>query len=315
MKRHELDTILEECSHRLQNGESVESCLALYTEVAEDLRPLLQTMQIIQTVPRPRPSLAAREAGLSRMLSAVSHTPQPKKKSQWQQLGEITMKTTFRLALTTVMVVVVAAWLVSFWQEKRGGPDEVLENMLRPTETTTATVTETSSSLPLPPPTASLTPSPIPTDTVVPTATPQSATALPPTPTTLALPTSQPTADRPSLLPLPVSQNDGTQITFTPALPHDEDAVEVSISGTAGCSAVPVYQSYQVEAGVIQIEARLPGRNTVCAAVITDWGFSVHLPPLAAGEYRIEFYVLQDETRELWGRVFMTVATPSTAVP
>ncbi len=312
MKRDELDDILEACLRYLQNGESLESCLARYPEVAEDLRPLLHTAQLIQSVPHPRTSSAAKEAGLAKMLATIDSARQPEGWGRIRQLGEITMKITFRFALMLLVGVIVLTWSVSFWQQA-GQPDEVPEILPPAVETPMATDTllpprvntATASPLPTDKPTTMFTSTPVPQTTPTPTLTV-------PTPT-VPLPTSQPATDDNLPLPPPVAQNDGTTITVGPARPTTIDAIEIIVAGTARCSAVPAYQSYKIDDNVIQIEGRMP-QSMVCAAVETSWEFKLTVDPLPVGEYRIEFFVT-DKTRELWGRTSITVAPMPTSGP
>jgi hypothetical protein len=310
MKRDELEEILEDCLRCLENGGSVESCLTRYPEAAEELWTLLLTVQIVKAVPSPSASLAVRELGVAKMLATVDSSFQSKRSGRLKRLGEITMKTTIRFALALVIGVIGVVWFVSFWQQQEGEIDERLE--ILPPAIETLTVTET----PIPPPMDTVTALPVPTN--IPTAV-FTETPIPPVPTIVSpapSPTNQPVINDPTPLLPPVDLNDGTILTIVPGNPSTVDTIEIFVAGTGACSAVPVYQSHQIiNENVIQIEARKPGRDMACAAVITDWSFNLFLDPLSVGEYRIEFFVSQDETRELWRREFFTVVSLPTAVP
>ena len=63
--KEELDAILDDCIDRMKAGESLEDCLASYSEYAQDLEPLLRTVSGFGDahipVPRPAPKATARQ--------------------------------------------------------------------------------------------------------------------------------------------------------------------------------------------------------------------------------------------------------------
>ena len=67
----ELELALENCLHRLQHGESLETCLADYADQSGALRPLLVLATRIHSLPRPPASPEATQAGRQKMLAAV----------------------------------------------------------------------------------------------------------------------------------------------------------------------------------------------------------------------------------------------------
>lgn len=62
-------TALDNCLTALAHGASVESCLARYPDLADDLRPLLQAAQHAQSLPLSPPSRAAQQASRARFLT------------------------------------------------------------------------------------------------------------------------------------------------------------------------------------------------------------------------------------------------------
>jgi hypothetical protein len=67
----ELDLILDDYLARLQSGEGLESCLASYSEQADELRPLLELATDVWAVPTPRSKPSVVRAGRWRMMDAV----------------------------------------------------------------------------------------------------------------------------------------------------------------------------------------------------------------------------------------------------
>lgn len=59
---------LEACLRALEDGATIEECVARYPELADDLRPLLQVAERLQDAPHATPSYAFREATRQRLL-------------------------------------------------------------------------------------------------------------------------------------------------------------------------------------------------------------------------------------------------------
>ena len=99
-----LSEILDECITRISEGETIESCLAEYPGMREQIEPLLSTAQFISTVPRVSPSeeyIRTSEANLKARLSDETIQAQPMRYSEsiplleslgllWQRLWQAT---------------------------------------------------------------------------------------------------------------------------------------------------------------------------------------------------------------------------------
>ena len=69
MNKAEFERSLEECRARLAEGESIEKILEAYPAIADQLEPLLRAARAAQSLPKPRPSKAAYQAGRNRLLA------------------------------------------------------------------------------------------------------------------------------------------------------------------------------------------------------------------------------------------------------
>jgi hypothetical protein len=70
--RHDLETALDQSLDHLRGGMDIESCLQLYPEYSEDLRPLLELVTQVGRVITPASSAAAREAGQELVLATAA---------------------------------------------------------------------------------------------------------------------------------------------------------------------------------------------------------------------------------------------------
>ncbi|MGQ9572214.1 MAG: DUF5666 domain-containing protein [Dehalococcoidia bacterium] len=61
-------SILNECVKELETGQSLDAILARYPEQADELRPLLLTVQVLKAMPRARPRADVQQAGWQRYL-------------------------------------------------------------------------------------------------------------------------------------------------------------------------------------------------------------------------------------------------------
>jgi hypothetical protein len=62
MDKHKIENLLNECTERLLQGETIEQCLESYPEYTDELRPLLNTVMTVKTAMdiKPRPEFRAR---------------------------------------------------------------------------------------------------------------------------------------------------------------------------------------------------------------------------------------------------------------
>ncbi|MCL5027408.1 MAG: DUF5667 domain-containing protein [Bacteroidetes bacterium] len=60
----DIELLLDNCISEMRNGKSIDKCLAKYSQYAGQLRPLLQLVQQLETLPKPEPSLEAISAAL-----------------------------------------------------------------------------------------------------------------------------------------------------------------------------------------------------------------------------------------------------------
>lgn len=76
-RRHQnqLRTALDQCLERMAQGATVEQCLALHQDLAQDLRPLLETALDLRTALSADPSQSARAAGRMRLQEAMARAP------------------------------------------------------------------------------------------------------------------------------------------------------------------------------------------------------------------------------------------------
>lgn len=80
----EIEEILEECLHRLKEGEDIEDCLSHYPERAEELRPLLYTaIRIGKAFSRIQPHPHFRARLKYRLLSLPQRKTLPLWKTRW----------------------------------------------------------------------------------------------------------------------------------------------------------------------------------------------------------------------------------------
>ena len=127
----QLSDILDECLKLLaEDGATVEECLALYPQYANDLRPLLEIALKIDRLPRPSPNPAAFAAGKERMLEALAEkkhrqpSPLPHFRAWLAALfGGVRMALTSRrvptprlaLAGVAVLILLAGGLLVRYW--------------------------------------------------------------------------------------------------------------------------------------------------------------------------------------------------------
>ena len=127
----DIDGALDKCLTQLQRGQStLDECLALYPELAAELRPLLETALAVHRVPLPVSSPAAFAAGKQRLLQALAEKNRHQEKSldplarvaSWI-LAPFNKKQTFTtrkrasasrvaLAATTLLILLIAGSLL-----------------------------------------------------------------------------------------------------------------------------------------------------------------------------------------------------------
>ncbi|MFQ5925486.1 MAG: hypothetical protein ACE5IE_05765, partial [Dehalococcoidia bacterium] len=78
----DLNALLDECIDRMNEGESLEECLASYPEQAEELRPLLQAIYNIRDACSPMPKATARSAARQRLDAALVDSEKGLRKPQ-----------------------------------------------------------------------------------------------------------------------------------------------------------------------------------------------------------------------------------------
>ena len=78
----DLNTLLDKCIDRMNEGESLEECLASYPEQAEELRPLLQATYNIRDACSPIPGATAKSAVRQRLDAALVNSERGLRKPQ-----------------------------------------------------------------------------------------------------------------------------------------------------------------------------------------------------------------------------------------
>jgi len=81
--RRDLDILLDECIDRINDGESLEDCLASYPEQAEELEPRLRAMFDIRDTLSTIPGATAKAAMRQRLDAAQVSLEKRHRKSQW----------------------------------------------------------------------------------------------------------------------------------------------------------------------------------------------------------------------------------------
>ena len=76
--------LLEQCIDRINEGESVEVCLASYPEHAKELEPLLQVLCDARNACSTTPSTKAITATRQRLNAAIAETNKTHPKTRWK---------------------------------------------------------------------------------------------------------------------------------------------------------------------------------------------------------------------------------------
>jgi hypothetical protein len=69
VRHHHFESILDECLKAVGRGESLDSVLGRHPQWADELRPLLATVQRVRRTPAAKPRLAAQQAGWQRFIA------------------------------------------------------------------------------------------------------------------------------------------------------------------------------------------------------------------------------------------------------
>ncbi|MGB3717750.1 MAG: DUF5667 domain-containing protein [Candidatus Promineifilaceae bacterium] len=140
-----IDIILDECLASLQAGDSLESCLNRYPEHAEELKPLLEMAQTVQSIPIPQARPEAVQAGRQQMLSVVTAKggSQPVSKSLFARYAEqiivrITGKENPDMILMTRFAAAMLIAILAFggWGVTSASADAIPGDLLYPVKTT-----------------------------------------------------------------------------------------------------------------------------------------------------------------------------------
>jgi hypothetical protein len=107
---NDFDKILDECIDRINRGDSIDSCLADYPDLAEQLRPLLETVFYMRDAYTFVPSASAKRAARERFNAALEDLARRREKSQprfaWFQRRPAVWAT-----VAAVLVIAVMAYL------------------------------------------------------------------------------------------------------------------------------------------------------------------------------------------------------------
>ncbi|HXG42910.1 MAG TPA: DUF5666 domain-containing protein [Dehalococcoidia bacterium] len=87
MRRRRLLKALDDCLSALQRGESLESCLARYPDLAEELRPLLLAAQAVREMGEPRPRPVAQASGWLRFSRRAAQLRAARVRRPWRWLA------------------------------------------------------------------------------------------------------------------------------------------------------------------------------------------------------------------------------------
>lgn len=126
-KQRDFDTILDDCLARVRAGESLETCLADYPDLASQLRPLLVTAAGLQSLGAPVARSEAFATGRQRMLDAVEvmwpanyhPTPETVSGGNWltwlrrRLAPPVTRAPVRRLAVALLLVVFISGILAT----------------------------------------------------------------------------------------------------------------------------------------------------------------------------------------------------------
>ena len=106
-----IDTILEECFVHLENGKTIDDCLALYPQEADTLRGLLDVSQQLHDIPPLVISAAAQSQGLQQMLAAVSPAVPPL--APKSKAAEVVRHNRLPFFTAAIITLVFCAWTLS----------------------------------------------------------------------------------------------------------------------------------------------------------------------------------------------------------
>lgn len=82
------------------------------------------------------------------------------------------------------------------------------------------------------------------------------------------------------------------QITVVPALPTQDDIIQVISSGDWYDSCIPYYYSHQIINNLIRVDAVAYYNPGVwCLQVITPWEFTINIGGLPSGFYQVNLYI------------------------
>jgi len=120
----------EVCLQALATGASLEACLSLYPDLADELRPALQAAAVLSRKPAAQPAPAAQARSRSQMLA---HATRARSQSRWQVLRQPLPR--LGLVLMAVMVALVAGWGGLTSAAAQSLPGETLYRVKRADET------------------------------------------------------------------------------------------------------------------------------------------------------------------------------------
>ncbi|MCS7276073.1 MAG: DUF5666 domain-containing protein [Dehalococcoidia bacterium] len=105
MRRRRLLKALDDCLSALERGESLQSCLARYPDLADELRPLLQAAQAVRAMGEPRPRPVAQASGWLRFSRRAAQLRAAQVRRPWRWLAPA--------AIVACVVAVMAASLTA----------------------------------------------------------------------------------------------------------------------------------------------------------------------------------------------------------
>jgi hypothetical protein len=131
-----LDEILAECLTDIESGEaSLEQCLELYPEHAQDLRPLLQTAQSVRQAPTVEPSAAFQSVAPTRLANLMAAHRRPEIAQRHPDRAPSLRRLTLLASRVAVVVIMVTVLLAGTAYASQGSlPDGPLYPLKRTIE-------------------------------------------------------------------------------------------------------------------------------------------------------------------------------------
>lgn len=103
-----LEKVLASCLENVEHGESPESCLARYPEMARDLEPLLRTALLVRQVTRAAPRQEFRAAARQRLMALARSAP-ARRGRPWRRVNPSALGWRWA-AVTASLLVVLVGW-------------------------------------------------------------------------------------------------------------------------------------------------------------------------------------------------------------